>query len=227
MEALNGAEKKLSENLSKCRCCFRMLINDRAAVQISQETRIQFYDLTQIEVSELVYFPEVAMFQLFFLQLLESDLFSEKMCELCAQDLNVFTKIRADLISKQKDLYDLAGFEEPQYKQVPSNTYEEVDNPENPNDMDMSLEYIEQEDEIFDDQMNEDHLFEERIVDEDSESTDAAQPFLKIEKVEDATEAGHSFELFEEIVIVDSNQKVKNEYDSKEKDNSYWFVMEE
>jgi hypothetical protein len=166
------------------------------------------------------------------LQLLESEIFSERICELCAQDLNVFAKIRVDLISKQKDLYDLAGLDEQQYKSLqPPTTYEEVD-PDNQMDMDMSMEYIEQEDETtFDEQMTEDHLFEERIVDEDdAESADSSQQFLKIEKVEEGslevTEGSNSFECFEEIVIVDSNHKVKEEYSLKKDDSSYWVVDE-
>lgn len=41
----NAAEKLLNE---KCRCCFRMMIDD--AVVITEEIRSQFYDLTEIEV---------------------------------------------------------------------------------------------------------------------------------------------------------------------------------
>lgn len=47
---LNEAELKLSENLNKCRCCFRMLIDDRRAVKINEEIRTQFHQLTNIEV---------------------------------------------------------------------------------------------------------------------------------------------------------------------------------
>ena len=44
-------ERQLLDNLQKCRCCFRMLIDDRKAVQIDEAIRNQFYALTQIEVN--------------------------------------------------------------------------------------------------------------------------------------------------------------------------------
>lgn len=43
-------ERQLLDNLQKCRCCFRMLIDDRKAVQIDEIIRNQFFLLTQIEV---------------------------------------------------------------------------------------------------------------------------------------------------------------------------------
>ena len=43
-------ERQLLDNLQKCRCCFRMLIDDRKAVQIDETIRNQFFSLTQIEV---------------------------------------------------------------------------------------------------------------------------------------------------------------------------------
>ena len=43
-------ERQLLNNLQKCRCCFRMLIDDRKAVQIDEIIRNQFFTLTQIEV---------------------------------------------------------------------------------------------------------------------------------------------------------------------------------
>lgn len=54
METPSVAEKALSENLQKCRCCFRMLIDDRKAVKITEEIRNQFLDLCQIEVNKLL-----------------------------------------------------------------------------------------------------------------------------------------------------------------------------
>lgn len=55
MEDLSEAEKLLSDNLNKCRCCFRMLIDDRRAVKISQEIRMHFSQLTNIEVDKDLY----------------------------------------------------------------------------------------------------------------------------------------------------------------------------
>lgn len=50
MESINESEKLLMENLAKCRCCFRILIDDRRAMKIGEDIRNQFKDLTQIEV---------------------------------------------------------------------------------------------------------------------------------------------------------------------------------
>lgn len=44
-------ERFLNEDLRKCRCCFRMIIDDRKSVEITQEIRNHFSWLTQIEVS--------------------------------------------------------------------------------------------------------------------------------------------------------------------------------
>lgn len=47
------AEKLLVENLNKCRCCFRMVIDD--AVPIDEEIRSQFFELTEIEVNSFAF----------------------------------------------------------------------------------------------------------------------------------------------------------------------------
>lgn len=54
MENLSETERLLSENLAKCRCCFRILIDDRRAIKINDEIRIQFKDLTNLEVNARV-----------------------------------------------------------------------------------------------------------------------------------------------------------------------------
>lgn len=59
---VNEAEKLLSENLNKCRCCFRMLIDDRRAVLVDDEIRLQFLDLTQIEVNPSLPVASVQVF---------------------------------------------------------------------------------------------------------------------------------------------------------------------
>lgn len=41
-------EKRLAEDLNKCRCCFRMVIDD--AVPIDEVIRSHFSELTEIEV---------------------------------------------------------------------------------------------------------------------------------------------------------------------------------
>lgn len=55
-------ERQLLDNLQKCRCCFRMLIDDRKAVQIDENIRNQFFSLTQIEVKLI--FPKIHIFWL-------------------------------------------------------------------------------------------------------------------------------------------------------------------
>lgn len=44
--------KKLQDNLNKCRCCFRMVIDANRAVSIDENIRHQFFCLTGIEVSD-------------------------------------------------------------------------------------------------------------------------------------------------------------------------------
>lgn len=44
-------DKKLNDNLRKCRCCFRMIIDERKSVEITNEIKTNFVLLTQIEVS--------------------------------------------------------------------------------------------------------------------------------------------------------------------------------
>jgi hypothetical protein len=130
------------------------------------------------------------------------------------------------LISKQRDLYDLAGLEEEQYTAVKTPEYEDAFTEDSQADVDMSFEYVENEYEpANDDQMTEDHLYEEQIVDEDSQSTDVQ--FLKIEKVEESAveveDEAEQYELFEEIVIVDQKPKDENR---KDHDSSYWLADE-
>lgn len=46
-------EKELKDSLSKCRCCFRLIIDDRRAVDIDDTIREQFFNLCQLSVSIL------------------------------------------------------------------------------------------------------------------------------------------------------------------------------
>lgn len=46
-------EKELKDSLSKCRCCFRLIIDDRRAVDIDDTIREQFFNLCQLIVSIL------------------------------------------------------------------------------------------------------------------------------------------------------------------------------
>lgn len=111
MELSNEAEKQLNERLQKCRCCFRMLIDDRRAVIITVELRSQFADLTGIEVNKTKSLLFILLnYRLF--QLLVSEIFADRICQLCASDLKVFSNLREDLIVKQKALYTLAGLDD-------------------------------------------------------------------------------------------------------------------
>lgn len=50
--------KELKDSLLKCRCCLRILIDDRRAVEIDDQIREQFFSLCQISVRNLtLFFP--------------------------------------------------------------------------------------------------------------------------------------------------------------------------
>lgn len=68
-------EKQLLSNLNKCRCCFRMIIDERKAVEIDDNIRNQFFCLTQIE-------------------LVAADIFASKICVMCNNDLMTFFELR-------------------------------------------------------------------------------------------------------------------------------------
>ena len=42
---------QLDDSLHKCRCCFRMLIDEGKAIEITEAVESKFFDLTQIQVS--------------------------------------------------------------------------------------------------------------------------------------------------------------------------------
>lgn len=44
-------KKELKDIMRKCRCCLRLIIDDRRAVEIDDIIREQFYNLTTISVS--------------------------------------------------------------------------------------------------------------------------------------------------------------------------------
>lgn len=44
-------KKDLKDIMRKCRCCLRLIIDDRRAVEIDEMIREQFYNLTTISVS--------------------------------------------------------------------------------------------------------------------------------------------------------------------------------
>lgn len=153
------------------------------------------------------------------MQLLVSEIFADRICQLCASDLNVFANLREDLISKQKNLYQLAGLDESHFNFsscVPANAdYSDVIQEET-SEFDMNFETIEQDDGIMyegDEQSQDPET--EMLLDEESAS---AFTVFRIEKVDDETgdektlidddDGGSaSFDYFEEIVGNDSNEQ--------------------
>lgn len=194
MEAANKAEKLMSENLNKCRCCFRMLIDDRKAAPITEDIRLQFLYLTQIE-------------------LLESPLlFAERICQLCASDLLVFDNLRQDLIVKQKALYELAGLEENDFTRQNSNPLcEEVDIAhEEMSEFEMQqYESMDQDDESA-------VYLEEQIMSDEQEAEEDVETVIRIEKIKNEEEGeSTSYDFFEEIVAFEAD-------DEKQSDGEYF-----
>lgn len=187
MEISSDAEKQLHENLQKCRCCFRMLIDDRRALSISDEVRDIFLFLTGI-------------------QLLDSDIFADRICQLCSSDLKVFANLRDDLIVKQKTLYALAGIDEDHFtnKSVPLEQMDEdedlVQEDDNSQDFDLNFETV--EDAHFEDEMEGEFINEDTAEAEEEATTAAEAAVIKIEKVQDGSEETlvTDFDFFEEIV---------------------------
>ncbi|KAL7010937.1 hypothetical protein ACKWTF_014017 [Chironomus riparius] len=86
MDRLDQTDVMLEDHINKCRCCFRMLIDDQKSIRISKSIEQNFFELTQIE-------------------LIDSEIFSSKICQLCSNDLEVFHNFRKDLVQKQRKLY--------------------------------------------------------------------------------------------------------------------------
>ena len=55
MEVINEDFFTLSDHLNKCRCCFRILIDEQKVVKVTKNIEKNFFDLTQIKVRK--YFP--------------------------------------------------------------------------------------------------------------------------------------------------------------------------
>lgn len=55
-------EKELKDSLSKCRCCFRLIIDDRRAVDIDDTIREQFFNLCQLIVSILSILSQIVIY---------------------------------------------------------------------------------------------------------------------------------------------------------------------
>lgn len=138
----------------------------------------------------------------------------------------MFTSLRQDLTAKQKALYELAGLDEATFSfKVEPTHCEEVDlevdlnqEEENESEFEMEFEAVEQDDEdttIFVEEQIEEQLGEEM---EAVEAVDEAETIIRIEKVyEKEMEDTHkiemeedgsaSFDFFEEIVGVESEDQ--------------------
>lgn len=151
----------------------------------------------------------------FLFKLLVSEIFADRICQLCASDLKVFSSLRDDLVSKQKTLYELAGLEEITFnpKFISSQIGESAQDEENMSEFDMHFETVEQDEDatIF---------VEEQTEQSDDASVEMEEPttILKIEKIQykpiakqeniEIDEDGSTpFDFFEEIVGVESDDQ--------------------
>lgn len=48
---MDNADLQLEDHLHKCRCCFRLLVDDYKTVEINEAIEMKFFELTQIDVS--------------------------------------------------------------------------------------------------------------------------------------------------------------------------------
>lgn len=51
MELEQEQELEMTDNLNKCRCCFRTLIDSQKVIKITKFIEKNFFDLTQIKVA--------------------------------------------------------------------------------------------------------------------------------------------------------------------------------
>lgn len=139
------------------------------------------------------------------MKLLESNMFADKVCQLCASDLSMFATLRDDLVMKQKNLYLLAGIE---YLNFDKSEVGHEESQGDSSEFDMKFETI--EDEFF---------VEEHFITEDQD-LEAAETILEIEKVGDLknesiaiekmeSDQGESnvFDYFEEVIENDSSDQ--------------------
>lgn len=103
METVIEEEFRLEDNLNKCRCCFRTLIDEQKFTKITKAIEQKFFDLTSIKVKRISLLKLLLLMKFF--QLFEASVFSSKICTLCSNDLEVFSQFRKDLCRKQRELY--------------------------------------------------------------------------------------------------------------------------
>lgn len=154
-------------------------------------------------------------------QLLESEIFADRICQLCQSDLTVFSHLRDDLISKQRSLYQLAGLD-------PNGTIEVNDEIEESSSCEEQYESTELEDTaMYVEEEIEEHQEPESYFLDTYEQGEISRPVLKIEKVEHKNvveeqealeDSSVPFDFFEEIVGTESNDQKDSDGDnSKEK----------
>ncbi|KAG5682982.1 hypothetical protein PVAND_012296 [Polypedilum vanderplanki] len=78
----------LSELLNCCRCCAKFLIGEQKPVKITKSIKTRFFQLTSIE-------------------LLESEYYSNNICESCNSKLSEFSDFRNELTEYQNKLYEM------------------------------------------------------------------------------------------------------------------------
>lgn len=49
-DGLDEEDVMLDDHINKCRCCFRIIIDDQKSIRISKSIGQKFYELTQIKV---------------------------------------------------------------------------------------------------------------------------------------------------------------------------------
>ena len=162
---------------------------------------------------------------IFVFQLLISEIFADRICQLCVSDLKVFSNLRDDLIKKQKDLYQLAGIEDFENALENANDKEEdcvgedtemVEDDDGDASQDFELNFETIDSELYTEQ--------EEFVSEELE--DATSELITVEKVDEKSDdtvvvetesTSGCFDLFEEIVESDDQkfsfdmEKIKDE----------------
>lgn len=143
-------------------------------------------------------------------------MFADKICQMCASDLSVFFTLRQDLVSKQMNLYEIAGIDESfilQQCEENEGQFTELE----PSEFDMEYESVEPDEDttIF---------VEETLSEEQQEELVEEEAVLKIEKVNNTNDSSMGvgqdestcFDLFEEIVhSVESDDQQSQGYDSE------------
>lgn len=114
MDTIENEAFSLEDHLNKCRCCLRTLIDEQKIVKITRKIEENFYCLTQIQVSFCNLFNNCNI-SLLLLKLVEADVFSDKICQLCNNDLEVFSQFRKDLTKKQTTLYNVLAEKNPEF----------------------------------------------------------------------------------------------------------------